>query len=360
VSLLGRADTPTDALEDYCTWLKRALERQGQSMEIMRVPWATKGWLRGLGWVWREAKNWHGNWVLLQYTALGWSRRGFPVGAALVLWIARHRGANCAVVFHDALPYSGPRWIDRFRRTVQLWVMRRLYGLSLHSIMTVPVEKVPWLPLPATKAQFIPIAANLSGTFVSSIGRELIRDENSPKTVAVFGITGAPQLLSESQFIAQVIRQAAQKLKSLRLLVLGRNAEESESPLRNALTGTNVQLVVHGVLPAGEIERKLSEADVLLFVRGGISSRRGSALAGIACGLPVVAFEGAETSPPVTEAGVMLSAENDPGALAENLVRVLSGDALRNDLRRRSLEAREKYFSWDVIAQKFLQVLDND
>jgi glycosyltransferase involved in cell wall biosynthesis len=167
-------------------------------------------------------------------------------------------------------------------------------------------------------------------------------------------------LLSESQFIAQVIRQAAQKLKSLRLLVLGRNAEESESPLRNALTGTNVQLVVHGVLPAGEIERKLSEADVLLFVRGGISSRRGSALAGIACGLPVVAFEGAETSPPVTEAGVMLSAENDPSALAENLVRVLSGDALRNDLRRRSLEAREKYFSWDVIAQKFLQVLDND
>jgi len=38
---------------------------------------------------------------------------------------------------------------------------------------------------------------------------------------------------------------------------------------------------------------------------------------------------------------------------------VLSDDALRNDLRKRSLEAREKYFSWNVIARKFLQVLNN-
>jgi glycosyltransferase involved in cell wall biosynthesis len=359
IALLGRADVPTDALEDYCNWLKRAIERQDQRMEIARVPWATGGWLRGLGWVWREAKNWRGKWILLQYTALGWSRRGFPVGAALVLWIARHRGAKCAVVFHDALPYSGPRWIDRFRRTVQVCVMRRLYHISLRSIMTVPIEKITWLPVNKTKAQFIPIAANLSGTFVSSAERNSVRDENSPKTVAIFGVTGAPQLLQEIQFIAQVIRQAGLKLKTLRLLVLGRNAEESEAPLRTALAGMDVTLVVYGVLPADEIERKLSEADVLLFVRGGISSRRGSALAGIACGLPVVAFQGAETGPPVTDAGVMLSAENDRGALADNLVRVLSDDALRNDLRKRSLDAREKYFSWDVIARKFLQVLNN-
>jgi glycosyltransferase involved in cell wall biosynthesis len=359
IALLGRADAPTDALEDYCNWLKRALERQNQPMEILRVPCATQGWLRRLAWVWREAKNWRGNWILLQYTALGWSRRGFPVGAALVLWIARHHGVKCAVVFHDAVPYGGLRWIDRCRRAVQVWVMRRLYQISLHSIVTVPIENIAWLPLPRSKAEFIPIAANLSGTLVISAESKSVRDTDSPRTVAVFGVTGTPQLQPETEFIAQVIRQAAQKVKGLRLVVLGRNAEESEVPLRKALNGTNVELVVHGVLPAGEIERELSEADVLLFVRGGISSRRGSALAGIACGLPVVACEGPETGPPVTEAGVMLSAENDPGALADNLVRVLSDDALRNDLRRRSLEAREKYFSWDVIARKFLQVFNN-
>jgi glycosyltransferase involved in cell wall biosynthesis len=359
IALLGRADMPTDALEDYCNWLKRALEQQGQPIEIQRVPWATHGWTRGLKWVWRESHNWKGKWLLLQYTALGWSQRGFPIGAALTIWIARHRGAKCAIVFHDAIPYAGPRQIDRFRNSVQVWVMRKLYNLSLHSIMTVPVQNVRWLPVGATKAEFIPIAANLSGTLIKSPGINSARDKNSPQTVAIFGVTGSPQLQPEVEFIAQVIRQAAKQLGTLKLLVLGRNAQEAEAPLRNALADANIELDVHGVLPADEIERRLCEADALLFVRGGISSRRGSALAGIACGLPVVAYQGAETGPPITEAGVMLAPEGDRSALANNLARVLSDDALRNDLRTRSLEARDKYFSWNVIAQKFLQVLKN-
>jgi glycosyltransferase involved in cell wall biosynthesis len=359
IALLGQADTPTDALKDYCNWLKRGLELQGQPMEILRVPWATNGWLHAFTWTWREARNWRGRWILLQYTALGWSRRGFPLGAAITIWIARHRGAKCAIVFHDALPYSGPRFIDRIRRAVQVWVMRKLYRFAAHSIMTVPVESVSWLPRPAAKAEFIPIAANLSGTFTKITDANSARAENSPKIIAVFGVTGSPQLLPETELIARIVRQASDKVKNIRLLVMGRNAQESESSLRAALAGTNIELEVHGVLPADEIERRLCEADALLFVRGGISSHRGSALAGIACGLPVVAFQGGETGPPITEAGVLLSAECDPVALANNLARVLSDVALRNDLRIRSLEARDKYFSWNVIARKFSQVLNS-
>lgn len=359
IALLGRPDAPTDALEDYCNWLKRALEQQGQPMEILRVPWATNGWLGRIAWVWRESRNWRGRWILLQYTALGWSKRGFPISAAITTRIARHRGAKCAIVFHDALPYSAPRFVDRVRRAIQLWVMRKLYQLALHSFMTVPVENVAWLPQPATKAEFVPIAANLSGTLVTSANKNSTDSENSLKTIAVFGVTGPPQLQPEVEFIAQIVRQAAEQLNTTKLLVLGRNALGAEAPLRAALAGTKVELEIHGVLPADEIERRLSESDVLLFLRGGISSRRGSALAGIACGLPVVAFEGPETGPPITEAGVMLSPEGDRTALANNLARVLSDDALRNDLRKRSLEAREKYFSWSIIARKFIRVLNN-
>jgi glycosyltransferase involved in cell wall biosynthesis len=359
IALLGRADAPTDALKDYCNWLKRALELQGQPMEILRVPWATNGWFHALKWTWREAENWRGRWVLLQYTALAWSGRGFPIGAAITIWIARHRGAKCAIVFHDAMSYSGPRSIDKFRHLVQVRVMRKLYRLALHSIMPVPIENVSWLPRPATKAEFIPIAANLSGTLIKLTDANSVRESSARKTVAIFGVTGPPQLQPEAELVAQIIRQATEKVGMLKLLVLGRNAQESEAPLRAALSEANVELEFHGVLPADEIERRLSESDALLFVRGGISSRRGSALAGISCGLPVVAFQGAETGPPITEAGVLLSPEGDPTALANNLARVLSDDALRSDLRKRSLEARDKYFSWDVIARKFLQVLDN-
>lgn len=359
IALLGRADAPTDALEDYCNWLKRALQQEGQPMEILRVPWAINGWLHALTWTWREAKNWRGQWILLQYTALGWSRRGFPIGAAILIWIARHRGAKCAIVFHDAMSYSGRRWIDKFRHRMQVWVMRKLYRLALYSIMPVPPENISWLPRPASKAEFIPIAANLSGTLTKITEANSTREISATKTVAIFGVTGPPQLQPEADLIAQIVNQTAAKVGTLKLLVLGRNAQESEAPLRAAFAGTKVELEVHGVLPADEIERRLSEAEALLFVRGGISSRRGSALAGISCGLPVVAFQGAETGPPITEAGVLLSPEGDATALANNLAHVLSNDAFRADLRKRSLEARDKYFSWDVIARKFLRVLNH-
>ena len=52
--------------------------------------------------------------------------------------------------------------------------------------------------------------------------------------------------------------------------------------------------VIYFHLTAEEIVRKLGASDVMLFARGPISTRRGSALAGIAC-------EGWETAPPITE-----------------------------------------------------------
>ena len=76
----------------------------------------------------------------------------------------------------------------------------------------------------------------------------------------------------------------------------------------------------------------LSVCDLLLFVRGGISSRRGSAIAGIACGLPVIAFSGSETAQPITDAGVVLVPSDQRDQLKAALVRVLSDPGHRSDL----------------------------
>jgi glycosyltransferase involved in cell wall biosynthesis len=355
IALLGQADAPTDALEDYCNWLARALELQGQPMEIVRMPWSNRGWIRGLVWLSREARGWRGRWVFVQYTALAWSRRAFPFGLLAVLCVLRFRGAKSATVFHDASAYEGLRMVDRVRRSLQIWIMRRAYYWSQCSILTVPIANISWLPSSHEKAIFIPVGANLSGEYGSE--RSATLNPESQRTIAVFSITGGAHVRPESELIAHVVRQAAAKFPAVRLLVLGRNGEEAAGVLRSALAGSNVDLEVYGVLSSDEIERRLSRADVLLFVRGGISSRRGSALAGIACGLAVVAYTGAETGPPVTEAGVILVKEGDRDALAEALGRVLSDNVLRSELHRRSMVARDKYFSWDVIARSFLQVM---
>jgi len=108
--------------------------------------------------------------------------------------------------------------------------------------------------------------------------------------------------------------------------------------------------------------KRFAASDVMLFVRGTISSRRGSAIAGIACGLPVVALRGKETAAPITEAGVVLLPEElDDTALqaqlGKALERVLSENDLRLELVRRSQAAQEKCFSWQAIAARYAEFL---
>jgi hypothetical protein len=102
IALLGRRDEPADGVQDYCECLARAMATQdGWALEIVRVPWPQQGWRAALQWLLRESESWRGRWVLVQYTALSWSRRGFPLGLLYVLWILRRSGTRCVMIFHD-------------------------------------------------------------------------------------------------------------------------------------------------------------------------------------------------------------------------------------------------------------------
>jgi glycosyltransferase involved in cell wall biosynthesis len=139
---------------------------------------------------------------------------------------------------------------------------------------------------------------------------------------------------------------------------MGRESKEAEVRLRQTLNGTPVDITGSGMLSAEEVSRTLQASDVLLFVRGPISTKKGSAIAGIACGLPVVAYSGPQTGPPLTEAGVLLAPEGDQQKLAEALIRVLSNEQLWQQLHRRSLDAQRRYFSWKAIAERLMSVLE--
>ena len=119
IALLGRPDSPTDALEDYCRLLGGAFNKRAIEFVVVRVPWEKTGWTPALMDLWRRSANWKGDWALVQYTALMWSRRGFPLLFLLVLCALRIRGVRTAVVLHDPQPYAGRRIVDRIRRVTQ-------------------------------------------------------------------------------------------------------------------------------------------------------------------------------------------------------------------------------------------------
>jgi glycosyltransferase involved in cell wall biosynthesis len=358
IALLGRRDSPTDALRDYCSCLGRALERQGVRLEQVEVPWAERGWWSALTQLSRDTRSWQRKWVLLQYTALSWSRRGFPFGALALVWLLKRRGLRCVIVFHDSNAYSGRRLRERIRRSCQLWVMKSAYRLATRAIFTEPMDRILWLPAQRAKAAFIPIGANIPESLNSRTANG--RQASGTKTIAIFSITGGSSGPREVADIAYAVKQVKAQVRDLRLVVFGRGSEDAREPLERAFNGSGLEIAIRGILPAEEVTRTLSGADVLLFVRGEVSSRRGSALAGVACGLPIVGYGDRAGSFPVSEAGTQLVPPGNQDALASALGRVLADDTLWSELHERSRRAHATYFSWEVIARQFRTVLEQD
>jgi glycosyltransferase involved in cell wall biosynthesis len=343
-------------VQEYCQYLGAGLEPLGIRLEIFRLRWVEAGWAEGV----RELQGRIGDagdtWVLVQYTALAWSRKGFPTRALRLLKLLKQRGARCAMVFHDAGDYTGPRWRDRVRRRVQHFVMRELLRRSELGILTVPREKLSWVPAKAKNVVFIPVGANLP-TPEKAWTQNRKFSAGSVPAVAVFTITGGAAGEREVRWIAEAMSYAAGNVGRLRLVLLGRNSENAGEKLRELLKGEDVEVDVRGLLPAEDLVQALGEANVMLFVRAPISSRRGSALAGIACGLPVVGREGSETGAPITEAGVVLLLEDSTSEYGAALVRVLSDESYRASLAERSRLAQERYFSWRAIAGAYAEAL---
>ena len=355
IALLGRRDEPTDAVEEYCRYLGAALVPHGFALELERVAWHERGWRAALGELRSQSEGWRGARVFVQYTALAWSRRGFPLRFPGVLRILRAAGAHVTVVFHDVQPYGGRRAVDRLRRSAQTLVMRDALRVAAGAVLTVPAEKLSWVPSGCPKAVFIPVGANLPVTEAVADSSSSIKGE--VPTVAVFGITGGETGQVESAIIAGAIGFAVKQIPKLRLIAFGRHADDAEAFLRRSLQDVAVDVEASGVLPAEEAAQKLSASDVLLFVRGPISSRRGSAIAGIACGLPVIAYAGPETAAPITEAGVILVSAAKKEELGEALVRVLSDRGYRASLASQSRRAHEQYFSWKAIAARYAEAI---
>ena len=316
--------------------------------------------------LWRESTAWRGRWVLVQYTGLGWARRGFPIGVLASLAILRRRGCRCAVVFHEFTRQSGiTRRIDRIRGGCQQWVIEKLYRGSMKCIFTVPVERVDWLTQRDSRSAFIPIGANIPERVDRRSGPGALDQQ---RTVIVFGVTGAPRTAGEVEEIAAVMNETRKSFSSLRLVVIGRGSTEVHKEIETALAGSGVEVVVRGVLPADEIADEFARAHVLLFVRGAITLQRGSAIAGIACGLPIVGYRLGGSGDALDEAGIEWSPWRDRQSLVRALVRVLSDSArwegiartqLANPARSLFLDANRRTISGGTtgMTQRPLRVL---
>jgi glycosyltransferase involved in cell wall biosynthesis len=356
IALLGRRERPTDGVADYCGFLSQALSKRGVKMETVHVEWEEHGWRVALRNLRRRRGEWHSSWVVAHYTGMAWSRRGFPLGLPMVLANLRRGGARCGVVFHEAARQpSGPRLRDKLRGACQDWVIRRAFRSADKAIFTVPIENLAWVPRNSSKAVYIPIGANIPERLCP---RDSANEQrHSQKTVAVFCLSQNSNLALEIADLSRAAERVCESAGPTRFVIMGKGTGEARPEIERALAGKGVGVNVLGRVAADQVADTLANADVLLYVYGHVSQTRGSALAGVACGLPIVGYSGAIREP-ICDAGVELVPYRDREALAAALVRVLNDDALRAALRRKSRDAQQRQFSWDSIAQKYIEALD--
>jgi len=355
IALLGRKDEPTDALEDYCGLLATALHNKGYSLEVLRVPWAEEGWWRALKALSKHLAQRRRPWLLVQYTSLAWSRHGIPFGFVALIRRLKNAGFRILVVYHDPDAFGGERLRDRLRRRIQLAIFRHTSHLVDKIVTTVSKEYVNWMKSSAIRAKvlFVPVGSNLT--------TQPARHESTKEEVPVIIVFGFSSLQTEAELIALVLMRASKEIGPLHLIVFGRGARIVEGILRPIVKGSPVSLEAYGIVESDQAGQLFDRASVQLFIRSGLSSRRGSAIAGIGRGVPVVGFFDAETAFPITEAGVRLVPVGDVESLIRELVLLLRQPALRAELSQRSLVAVQRYFSWDRIAEAYLSALtDHD
>ena len=353
ISLLGRHDDGPDGVRDYCHYLGRALERRGVCTQTVEVPWAEVGWPKAIALLWKQCRRWRGRWVILHYTALMWSRRGFSFGSAVVATILKLRGVRLAVLFHDASPYEATTVLKRIRASCQTHVMRHLSARADATIITIAPECMRWLPRSA-RVVLIPVGANIP---VPNRPRVLL-DPSRGKSIVVFSFTSGSSGMREIETIAYAARRASEVVPGVALVLLGRNSDQARDSLEQLLKGASVELSTRGVVSADQVAEAIASSSVLLFVRGGISSRRSSAIAAIVLGVPVVAYAGSETASPITESGAILVPQGDREVLAQSLIHVLSDQKLSARLGELNKSVTQRYFSWEAIAGRYVEELN--
>lgn len=203
------------------------------------------------------------------------------------------------------------------------------------------------------KAAFVPVGANIPAVSEP----EPASGNGDGKTIAVFTITDGGDISREVADLVLAATRAAEHVARVRLVTVGRGSLRAEPKFHQALAGTAIEFRALGILPPHEVSQVLAQADVSLFVRGRVSTHRTSAIASIATGVPLVAYADSPLPAPFAEAGVLGVRYQNAVELAEATVRVLTDHQLGYELRKRSRYAHEKYFSWEAVAHRFLEVL---
>jgi glycosyltransferase involved in cell wall biosynthesis len=281
--------------------------------------------------------------LFVQYVPTAFGLRGMNV--PFIRWL-RSRAEEVWVQFHEvALGWHLWRRPDlHLVHAVQMWMANTLARRADRIFIAIEGWRAR-LGGQGARATWLPVPSNLPVTvepFEQVAARQAL---GSGPLVSHFG-TYSPAVLRD---LVPAIRAVASEVVDVRFLLLGRGARRAQGRLPRD------RVIAPGELSARAIAARLSISDLALQpFPDGISARRGSAMAPLALGVPVVTTVGFLTDPVWREGGVALAPVGVPDALARAAVELLQDPARRDDQGQRGAALYRRCFSLERTCEVLL------
>lgn len=364
---------------DYTATLARALADLGASVAVVtseraaalddsrvavhpavrRWGWASLGTVAGV------AASWSADIVHIQYQAAAYGMR-LPIHLLPAYVRMGNPRIRRAVTFHDLKPpYLFPK-----AGPARRWAVAKLARDCDAAIVTNREDELGFAGLGVPRPpHVIPIGSNIIPGLPQGFERAEWRAKwglaPDDLVLAYFGFLNATK---GGDTLIVAVGHLAKQGRPVRLLMIGGKVGASDPTNREfarhvegviAREGVADRVVWTGFLPPEEVSAAFAVADMaVLPYSDGISFRRGSLMAALAHGMPIISTVPRAHLPElVPEENVILVPPDQPADLAEAVARVADHAGLRARLSE-GARRLSRLFAWDRIARDSLALYE--
>jgi glycosyltransferase involved in cell wall biosynthesis len=295
------------------------------------------------------------DWLVVQYNPFGFGRWGYcPWLIDALRRLKKSRQARVAVMFHETQVPDRP---------FKLWVMRQWQNRQLRALAKLAdaifVSTTRWIAeikevFPQADCHHLPVGSNLPTSKLSvEAAREVLK---IPPDTLVIGMFGSSHPSRMTDWMSAAVHGAASVQEKLLVLYVGKDGKS----FREVCAG--FPFMDEGPLPAEGAADRMRAMDLLIspFIDG-ISTRRGSAIAGFQHGVAVASTWANHTDALLRESApenLILAPRDDRKAFTEKINQWIVSKWKRGESGREEMEAFfHKHFAWPVIARKTLEHL---
>jgi glycosyltransferase involved in cell wall biosynthesis len=297
------------------------------------------------------------DWLLVQYNPFAYGRWGLNVHLPLVIRAIHRRvkDTRIAIMFHEVFtPATDVRFtIMTTWQRAQLFALGRSADALFFSVEQWTNRFRRWFP--GRSLAHLPVGSNIDEI---SMGHDEARArlgiEAGTVALGLFGRAHPSRMLELTRRSAQVVRDAGHDVA---VVYVGPDSDVVQAELGDLpLMGTA------GGVPPAEVSMRLAGMDVFLaaFVDG-VSTRRGSLMAGLQHGLPTVGTIGPWTDSVLRRAdgeALLLAPVDSPVQFCDCVLRLSAHNGLRRQLAHGARVLYEREFAWPTIANRLRERLE--